>query len=742
MAPEQAAGKAKDVGPAIDVYALGAILYELLTGAVPFQGETPVATLEMVRFQDPVPPRIQQPGVPRDLETICLKCLEKEPARRYTSALDLAEDLRRFLADEPIRARPVTPGERLLKWVRRRRTTAALAGVGVFSLVTLLAVLSWHVHDRRVTADRARDQEQRALAETRTRCQLFLRQRDELLFDGLYGTLFADADAARVRRSVEAAAREALALVGFAIEDGKPPLPDANLGAGERAEVHAGCFQLLLILADVVARDGTRPGSPDRAAERALAILGRAASLVPPTPAYHLRRARYLQQLGDDAGARAERDRAETLRPTSAFDYLLLGQERFQRGQVPEACVEFEKALLLWPDDFWAQFFLGLGRIKQGRPADAAACLTTCAGLRPRFAWTYLVRGRAHEQGKRFDAAEADYRLAEGLDLNPDARYFLHVHRGRVQLRRGQIAEATRDFEQAIALRPDRYHAYLDLARAREQQGRAADGLRQLQEAVRLGAPAAVLADYHAERGYEHYRSRQYGAALDACDQAIQAYPGYAAAHALRGRVLLRLGRHDEAARAFDCYLAQGGEPTADIFRERGLTRMKRGDYAGAADDYGRALERQPDAELYRHRGWAYYFADAWKPALRDFEEAIRRDADNPDGYVGRGLVRVQLGQPNEGVADADEALRRQPTTPEMTYNIACTFALAAGRADGHAADYRARALGALRKTLDLVPAAERPAFWRERVEPDSALDSVRNSTEFRQLARGFRGTR
>lgn len=191
MAPEQATGHVEDIGPACDIYALGSILYEMLTGRPPFRADTILNTLNQVANLEPVPPRTLNPQVPRDLETICLKCLQKTTSKRYSTSTALAEDVRRYLQGEPILARPANVMERALKWVKRRPAAAALTAVSIMAVLGSVALWGYFTIQ-------LRDEKQNAIE-----------KRDEALRQKSYAI---EQEALAKRKSQEAIEQEALAI--------------------------------------------------------------------------------------------------------------------------------------------------------------------------------------------------------------------------------------------------------------------------------------------------------------------------------------------------------------------------------------------------------------------------------------------------------------------------------------------------------------------------------------------------
>ena len=169
MSPEQAMGRSREIGPASDVYSLGAILYELLTARPLFQGDSPHTVIEQVKSSDPVPPRRLNGSIPADVETICLKCLEKEPARRYATAQEFADDVERFLRAEPVRARPVGAVGKTVRWARRHPGAAATIATCVIALIAITAVTSVtsiRVSRAQAATEKARLEATRRLAES------------------------------------------------------------------------------------------------------------------------------------------------------------------------------------------------------------------------------------------------------------------------------------------------------------------------------------------------------------------------------------------------------------------------------------------------------------------------------------------------------------------------------------------------------------------------------------------------
>jgi tetratricopeptide (TPR) repeat protein/tRNA A-37 threonylcarbamoyl transferase component Bud32 len=585
MAPEQAEAGAVPWGPAVDVYALGAILYELLTGRPPFRAETAAATIRQVISQDPAPPSRLNAKVPRDVETICLKCLNKDPHLRYTSAAALAADLHSFLVGEAITARPDGPMARLARRVRRRPALSAAAATVAFSAIVLLAGALWLISDRaeaarkteieKVTLERAAGQDLRDMARSletsswpdaraaleRARGRLGGRgsagQR-RLLDQGdrdlkLVGQLDAirldraitDGGIVRFERSAdtyEAAFREAgLGRAGDAPESVASRVASSNIRGALLAALDDWAVSLPddpaaralpLAVARLADRDSTawRTRARDLATwndRKALAEVVAAAPVVDEPPPFLLGLAHLLEESGGDA--------APFLR-------------RIQQAH---------------PGDFWANVLLGRSMTDSKNPVEAVRYYQAALAIRPGLALVHNNLARALASAGRPEEAVAEYHHA--LRIDPTAARFRHNLAFALRSL-GRLDEALEQSRSAVQLSPGSARCRWGLGTSLLASGRPAEALQEFRETLildpkfrgaHLGLRNALLEMGHIDEARIAWATNLASGPPDHDD-----WSGYA-------ELCLFLGYVDEYRSARRALLARFGESTDPQIAER-----------------------------------------------------------------------------------------------------------------------------------------------------------------------------
>jgi tetratricopeptide (TPR) repeat protein len=541
MAPEQASGDPKAVGRAADIYALGAILYECLTGRPPFKAAGVLETLEQVRSREPVPPSRLQPGVPRDLQTVCLKCLEKDPARRYASGLDLADDLRRFLEGRPVLARPASPVRRLAKWARRQPVPAALAAACALLLGALVAGALLYQSGLRAAVSRAEAEKAEAHRQQDLAAQNYRQARDTLnrMLARLEGGRLAEVP--RLRELQRDLLEDALAFYQAALERQESPepavrldaavayrraadmqqalgqpdaaaenyrrsialvdgLPAADRDAAESQALVAGCYTNLAVLAGTSGRGD----EAERHHRTALAIHERLAQARPDDPGPRNGLAESEHGLGALYQVSGKRDeavahytRAVTIRTALvrdhpgeeryqaalAEDYVNLGLLYQQLSRNAEVSPTYEKAEAL------------LRRLTEGHPAEMRYTLTL-VGLDVNWGYFLASVGRSQESLARLDEA---VRRAEAAVLQ-EPRHSgcrqrgVQAHGARADVYEflGRVADSVKEWDRAVELAdgPDRFRWRKVRARVLTEAG---DHARAVAEADDLATqPEAV----------------------------------------------------------------------------------------------------------------------------------------------------------------------------------------------------------------------------------------------------------
>ena len=758
MAPEQARGDTKTVGPPADIYALGAILYEMLTGRPPFKGISAMDTVKQVIEVEPLAPSRVQFRVPRDLETICLKCLQKEARKRYETAKELADDLNRYLAGEPIRARRTPPLERGVKWLKRHPTYATLLTFAIVGVISCAGTALWYwnhlraqeriamsheatlqaetaddlmhaqdvarkdlnkakviltsrmsilerenivgltgLYDRTnqklveidsaLEADRGRQAEERAREDVQIRYRSFLDHRKEALFrDTQFTGLMQPANLELTRHAAEAALG-VFARAGGAGDWTLGDLP-AALSSEQQTEVKEGCYELLLALAETMASE-----SPKHI-EHALRALDSADRLRPGhSRAFHMTKASCLARNGDQAGADRELALAQRLRPETAFDYFLSGQQEYKRKRFPDAIQDFEIALRQKPDHFWAKCLQAICYIQTLRYEGAKSCLNDCVETDPDSAWLYLLRGFASGQlgakyqklvktspGREaalnasakfeFGEAEADFHEAlERLRNNPDAdlQYVLLMNRGMVRFEGEHLEQATADYQEAVRVNSDPLLAHAELAHVYEKKGKPDLAIEEFTRAIALNPKwsplyrgrAAVLEASGADDASRRAR------ALADLETAITHDKGddpiLALDHTNRGKLLYRDDRFEDALH--ESKLALEVVPVfieAHVLQVQSLLKLRRYDELFRSCDAAIALGKK-SAVLYEIRGLAHSARHDYPAAIRDYGEALEVRPNDAGLLAKRGWVYLTVESPKLARIDFDAAVKLNP---------------------------------------------------------------------------------
>ena len=573
MAPEQAAGLGKLVGPACDIYALGAILYELLTGRPPFRAASPVKTLQQVMSIDPVPPARLQPGVPHDLETICLKCLQKESRKRYAAASDLADDLRRFLDGRPILARRTPVWERAMKWARRRPTAAALVVVSTMAAIALTGL--------GIRYYRALDRHNTELAQAATD---LARERDE----ARHQTNVADMERRRAEENLEHAMEavdQCLTRVGLHGVKSVPYIEGARVNVLQDALAY--CDKLLAIQPSNVRLRVLRAHTLEASAS-VLAELNRFNEAL----ARYEEASKLIAELRRQADPELPTDRLRRidgrLFNNRGIVFSKLGNSKRAREDHEAALAIKEKLLADRPDDPELLYEVAISHTNlAGLAADEGDATAA-----------QLSVGRARSQTDELTRRYPDdsrFPFVRGSLLKQMGYLYLQLLQ--------QPARAAPYYEEAVAIWR-KLHAVTPYESDREQElaqslvGLGTALLRQgyLKRAEELYAEATVMAERNFRDHPEvplftiqlawchYYQADVYRLRSDFTKAEVRYTVALDRIKALapKGPEHPRVGAQTDAGTR---------ELLRNVYRSRGLTRTGLKQFLGAADDLGRAAE-------------------------------------------------------------------------------------------------------------------------------------------------------
>ncbi|OHB77690.1 MAG: hypothetical protein A2Z34_09775 [Planctomycetes bacterium RBG_16_59_8] len=666
MSPEQAEGR-RQVDARSDVFSLGSVLYEMTTGKTPFEGEGVVEIMRSVVEKDPLPPRKLNPAIDEDMQTIILKALEKEPRRRYADGEAFADDLKRYLLDETIRARPATLVYRIGKKLRRHRVASSLIGsillllllVGSYAILSGLKqkekVRGLETEKGRVEGEKAQAEKDR---EIHDRAAKIAMQGWMIVSEVTAEFYKKETDMGKVWKRLEAAVGKL----------------DESIAIRPTAPAHFYCGRVALLRMDYdrAEKDFTDAAALDKEFAEAFVFRGIvhmskfAEQYVDPRHRKEFRRSGSIERLSDAVedlrriSGSAVKDEYQPFRrlvdafalldesnPQPSLDKMNEGYQTFKREEFLywAGVVEYIRNNAAKVKDLLSQAL----EIRPQYPEAIAllACLeadddkqielfSKAIAINPRFASASMNRGDVFEEKKEYAAALEDFNTVVRLRPQWAVAY---EHRGSLRNGMGDPAGALEDFGKAIELAPTWAHLYA-------QRGEISS-LLGFRAKTRDPAKAAWY-DTEAARDFE---------------TALKIDPNDASAYYHRGRMKTRRNDQDGAIADFTKGLQL--KPSVNLYASRAGAREAKKDLRGAIEDYTAAIALETHnfspAGLHHSRGRLYWELNEQDNAIADYTRSLQLSPKSAGVLYDRGVARMYKKDLNGAVGDYNRALELDP---------------------------------------------------------------------------------
>jgi serine/threonine-protein kinase len=661
MAPEQTSGRKAAVTTLTDVHGLGAVLYTLLAGRSPFQGDSLLETLAQIQQEDPVPPSQHGRPVDRDLETICMKSLAREPQARYVSPEALAEDLERWLAGKPILARPIGRLARTWRWCRRNPAGAALVGALVLAATVLAGSIGWIAANRQAQRAQVESRVREALVLAEPQLQAGNPRAPELLAavrvaDAQLASEFLPAVMREQVEQLRADQKMLAVLEDIRLEQAGTTATRFSLAPAdpkyEAAFQEYGIEVDALSIPEAVARIQARRIAPHlvdalenwararKSRRKGDASWRRLLDIADIADAQNPWRSRFREALAQEKGP-DEWKRLIASAPSkelSAATFTLLGglldqtEFRTDRELINQLVTVLQEGQEMQPADFWLNHGLARALYCRQPPQleEAIGFYRAAVALRPQSPGTHLNLGAALGEKRDLPAAIREFRKAVGLDAEAANAHF---NLGTALAQKGEVNEAITELREAIRLRPDYLQAHNNLGNVLRMKGDLVEAVQEFRVAI------------HIEPGHHHLHNnlgntlRQMGdldRAGAAYTEAIRLKPDFAEAHLNLGAVLAEKEQRDEAIKEYRVAIQiQKDFPRAHF--NLAIALKSNGEEDEAIREYQEALRLQPDypeancnlGQLLRDQG---RFAEALTYLRRGHEQGLKRRWTYPSG--------------------------------------------------------------------------------------------------------------